>query len=138
MIAKSTIIPELIAPCGMNCAICIGHMREKNKCFGCRGIDENKPKGCRKCVINSCQLLKKNRMLFCSEKCEEFPCTRLKNLDKRYRLKYGMSMIENLKNIDKSGISKFVNSEQKRWKCTKCGNLLCVHRDSCLECGEKR
>ncbi len=138
MIAKSTIIPELIAPCGMNCAICIGHMREKNKCLGCRGIDENKPKGCRKCVINSCHILKKNRMLFCSEKCEEFPCTRLKNLDKRYRLKYGMSMIENLKNIDKSGISKFVKFEQKRWKCMKCGNLLCVHRDSCLECGEKR
>lgn len=138
MDTKSTITPELIATCGMNCAICIGHMRDKNKCLGCRGVDENKPKGCRTCIINSCQTLKKNKMLYCSDKCEEFPCTKLKNLDKRYRVKYGMSMIENLENINKFGINKFVKSEQKRWKCKKCGELLCVHRDSCLKCDEKR
>lgn len=134
----STIISKLIAPCGMNCGICIGHLRDKNKCLGCRGIDENKPNGCRKCIINSCQILKKNKMLFCSDKCEEFPCIRLKNLDKRYKIKYGMSMLENLEHINKFGINKFVKSEQKRWKCPKCGKLLCVHRDSCLKCGEKR
>lgn len=77
-------------------------------------------------------------MLFCSNKCETFPCARLKNLDKRYRTKYGMSMLENLENIIKFGINKFVKSEQKRWKCLKCGELFCVHRDTCLKCGEKK
>jgi len=77
-------------------------------------------------------------MLFCSDKCEKFPCARLKNLDKRYRTKYKMSMLENLENIKKFEIKKFVKFEQKRWKCPKCGELLCVHRDSCLNCGEKR
>lgn len=138
MKTKSTITPKLIAPCGMNCGICIAHLRDKNKCLGCREIDENKPNGCKKCTIKSCQILKNNKMIFCSDKCEKFPCTRLKNLDKRYETKYKMSMLENLENIKKLGIKKFVKSEQKRWKCPKCGELLCVHRNSCLNCGEKR
>ncbi|MDD5456566.1 MAG: hypothetical protein PHV30_05985 [Candidatus Margulisbacteria bacterium] len=31
--------PALIAPCGMNCAICLGYLREKNKCPGCSETD---------------------------------------------------------------------------------------------------
>lgn len=138
MKTKPTILPKLIAPCGMNCAICIGYIRDKNKCLGCREIDENKPKGCRKCLIKNCQFLKKNKMLFCSDKCEKFPCTRLKNLDKRYKTKYNMSMLENLEYIKNLGIKKFVKYEQARWKCPNCRELLCVHIDSCINCGKKR
>jgi len=122
----------------MNCGICIGHLRDKNKCLGCREIDKNKPSSCRKCTIVNCEILKEKKILFCSDKCEKFPCTRLKNLDKRYRTKYGMSMLDNLEYIDKFGITKFIQSEQKRWKCSKCTELLCVHRDCCINCGEKR
>ena len=49
-----------------------------------------------------------------------------------------MSMLENLENIKKSGIREFIKNEQERWKCSKCGELLCVHRGLCLKCGEKR
>jgi hypothetical protein len=32
----------MIAPCGMNCGICIGHLREKRPCGGCfKKNDEN-------------------------------------------------------------------------------------------------
>jgi len=41
-------------------------------------------------------------------------------------------MIENLGNIRKLGIEKFVETEQSRWKCLECGELLCVHRLYCL------
>ncbi len=129
--------PSLIAPCGMNCGICIGHLRDKNKCLGCREMCETKPNQCRKCIIVHCEILKNNNMLFCSDKCEKFPCVRLKNLYKRYRTKYQMSMLENLKYISEFGINEFVKSEQKKWKCSKCGKLLSVHRDLCLKCGEK-
>jgi hypothetical protein len=137
MNTNSKIILELIAPCGMNCGICIGHLRDKNKCLGCREMSKGKPESCRKCTITHCEILKEKKMLFCSDKCEKFPCLRLKNLDKRYKTKYGMSMLENLENIKKFGIEKFAKSEQIRWKCPKCGESLCVHRDSCLHCGEK-
>ncbi len=138
MKTKATITSRLIAPCGMNCGVCIGHLRDKNRCLGCREMSEGKPESCRKCTIMNCKIRSDKEMPFCSDKCEEFPCTRLKNLDKRYKAKYKMSMLENLENIKKFGVAKFVESEKKRWKCTRCGGLVSVHRDCCLECGEKR
>jgi len=129
---------NLIAPCGMNCAICLGHLREKKQCQGCREIDAYELSYGRKCTIRSCQILKEKNLKVCSDICEKFPCLRLKNLDKRYRTKYGMSMLENLENIKNIGIEKFVEQEQIRWKCPKCGELLCVHRTSCLKCDTKR
>ena len=136
--SKELIHDEMIAPCGMNCEICIGHIRDKRKCPGCREMDAYESGYGRKCIIRSCQILKNNNLKFCSDTCEKYPCLRLKNLDKRYRTKYGMSMIENLENIKNLGIEKFVESEQIRWKCRECGELLCVHRISCLKCGTGR
>lgn len=136
--AENKINSKLIAPCGMNCGICIGYLRDKNKCPGCRNMSENNPEYCKKCIIRNCEILKEHNWKFCSDKCEKYPCKRLKSLDKRYSTKYGMSMIENLKNIQKSGIRKFVKDEKQRWKCKKCGTILCVHRDNCLICGYKK
>lgn len=128
---------ELIAPCGMNCAICMGHLlREKNKCPGCRDGSANKPVSCVRCIILNCGLLKNNNLKYCSAKCEKYPCTRLKNLDKRYRTKYNMSMIENLENIAQQGIRVFVKNEKIRWTCPECGGIICVHRGYCSECGK--
>ena len=128
---------KLIAPCGMNCTLCLGYQRDKNKCPGCKKRDAYKSSYGRKCIIRDCQTLKENKMEFCSDKCEKYPCKRLKNLDKRYRTKYQMSMIENLENIKKLGIKKFLENQKKRWACKKCDGLLCVHRVFCLKCGEK-
>ena len=121
---------ELIAPCGMNCAICRAYLRDKNKCPGCRLIDRNKSKTRTKCIIRNCDLLKKNKSGFCYD-CENLPCTRLKQLDKRYRTKYDMSMLENLEFIKKKGIRKFIIKEEKRWKCPN--GVICVHDKKCYE-----
>jgi hypothetical protein len=129
---------SLIAPCGINCAICIGHMRDKNKCPGCNLMDEEKSHYCRKCIIKHCEILKEKNLKFCSPECEKYPCLRLKNLDKRYRTKYGMSMLENLENIKNLGFYKFIETEQIRWKCYECGELLCVHKTFCLQCEAER
>ena len=129
---------SLIAPCGMNCAICIGHVREKKQCPGCNAMDENQAVYCRKCTLKKCAILKEKNMKFCSDDCEKYPCKRLKNLDKRYRTKYRMSMLENLENIKNLGIEKFIENEQIRWKCPECGELLCVHRAICWNCGMPR
>ena len=125
----------MIAPCGMNCGICIGHLRERKPCGGCfKTNDENKPKVCRSCSIVNCEYLAETESGFCYD-CKKYPCTRLKNLDKRYRTKYRMSMIDNLEYIEKWGLLKFVESEQNRWKCQECGEIICVHRTFCLKCG---
>jgi hypothetical protein len=118
----------------MNCGICIAYLREKNKCPGCRNMDEEFSSYCKKCSIRNCDFLKKNKLKFCSKKCSKYPCYRLKNLDKRYRTKYGMSMLENLEYIDQHGIRKFIKKEKSRWACTNCNGIICVHKKMCLDC----
>jgi hypothetical protein len=137
MNSNSAIKSGLIAPCGMNCGICMAYLRQKNKCPGCSGADTDKSPSCARCRIKNCGKLKKNTLKYCFS-CEAFPCGRLKHLDKRYRTRYHMSMIENLGNIKKSGIRKFVRNEKTRWRCSKCGGTICVHRGICSVCGKKK
>ena len=136
---KTTTIPTyLIAPCGMNCRLCWGYVREKNTCPGCLGADSResqKSKFRNTCKIRNCEQLTRGKSGYCSDCCERFPCARLKQLDKRYRTKYGMSMIANLKMIQEGGIRKFIQNEKRKWICPECGEMSCVHRPSCLSCG---
>lgn len=119
---------KLIAPCGMNCNLCSARLREEKhivKCPGCRAADKEKPRSCVSCVIKNCAIIKKNDWKYCSPQCPQFPCRRLRNLDKRYRTKYGLSMIANLNTIADQGIRKFVAGEEKKW--VKNGQVFCVH-----------
>lgn len=136
-VAVKPIQARMIAPCGMDCALCIGHLRETNRCPGCNvRLDQAKPPHCVHCRIKECtEQGHPNR--FCGE-CPAFPCRRLRQLDLRYRTKYGMSMLANLETIRAFGIRKFVAQEKKKWACPTCGETLCVHRKECLRCGHPR
>lgn len=87
----------------MDCGLCLGYHRIKNKCAGCNSTSVSKARHCINCSIKNCEQLKKTKTKYCFN-CEKYPCTRLKNLDKRYRTKYGMSMIENLNSIKQFGV----------------------------------
>src|SRR5271157_4705617 len=104
----------LIAPCGMDCRLCRAYAREHRPCPGCRKNDGPKSNACVVCPIKNCIKLVGQELKFCFD-CNEFPCTRLEHLDKRYRSKYGMSTIENLLNIKKLGIRQFVRNENEKW-----------------------
>ena len=134
---KLSMKSSLIAPCGGNCGICMAYLREKKKCPGCRVFDKNEPVSIAKCKIKNCATFKRSKSKFCFE-CEGFPCNNLKHLDKRYRTKYIMSMIENLENIKKFGIREFVKNEKIRWACSHCGGAICVHRGYCYNCGKQK
>ena len=122
-----------IAPCGVICDICLGFQRNKNKCVGCNNTG-NKPYHCTICSIKTCPEKHGNEKLLCND-CSKFPCRRIKDLDKRYVLKYGESPIENLKQINAIGLTDWINSQKEKWKCSNCNELLCVHNDVCLNCG---
>lgn len=124
---------SLIAPCGMNCGSCIGFLREKNKCPGCRIYSSGKAVSVQKCIIPKCVHLEKTASKFCYE-CEKYPCLRIKQLDKRYRTRYKTSFIENLAIIKEKGINAFLDFESERRTCKKCGSVLSVHREQCLHC----
>ena len=130
---KVSINPQMIAPCGMNCALCLHCQRALNKCPGCfsgRKVN-NRPIKC------SIRLCKKRKGDYCFE-CIEFPCERIKRLDKRYRERYGMSEIENLEFIRDKGMKKFLRAQAKKWHCPKCGDLISCHNDLCLKCNFKK
>ena len=126
----------LIAPCGMNCGICYAYLRKERKCPGCHGETTSMAVSCVKCIIRNCVTIKNSKSGFCFE-CNKYPCLRLKQLDKRYRTKYKMSMLENLENVKAIGVSAFYENEKKRWRCAKCGGVICVHKSYCFSCGEK-
>jgi hypothetical protein len=123
----------LIAPCGMNCSLCCAFLRRRNSCPGCRGDDRGKCKTRVACKLKICAA---RRGSFCTD-CESFPCERLSRLDKRYRTKYGMSMIANLRRIQTDGILSFVASETLKWACPGCGKRICVHKPTCQFCGHE-
>ena len=130
--------PDFIAACGMNCRLCLGFIRKKNTCPGCRntGLRESEKSEYRnRCRIKNCNHITSEELKYCSNKCEKFPCRRLKELDKRYSTKYNMSMLENLDKIAESGIRQFIREEKEKWTCPDCGEFLCVHRPICLSCG---
>ena len=125
---------SLIAPCGMNCALCYAYQRNKKHCDGCRS--DNIPfEYCRRCAIKSCKTRLENGWTDCSL-CER-PCQRLKQLDKRYRTKYGMSMLANLQNIRVEGMDSFLKGQADTWTCPDCGGLICVHRGRCMKCTDQ-
>jgi len=133
---------RLIAPCGMNCGLCSSYLAmdhdlkrkgfSKTYCAGCL------PRG-KNCSFlkKSCGLLGKGLVRFCYE-CPEFPCPRLKGLDKRYRTYYHMSMIENLECIKEQGMDRFLEEETAKWRCPQCGGVICCHNGLCYHCHPER
>lgn len=129
---------ELIAPCGMNCSLCIAY-QFKEKDLNKYGFHKKYCEGCiprgKNCTYmrDSCKLLAKGEVRFCYE-CKDFPCKRLKALDKRYSTKYHMSMIENLQFIKENGIEEFIKKQEKVWHCPDCNGTICCHNGLCLNC----
>ncbi|MCX6034209.1 MAG: DUF3795 domain-containing protein [Chloroflexi bacterium] len=126
--------PTLIAPCGINCRLCRAYTRDRKSCPGCRGDDTNKSNSCVTCQIKNCGKMINGKIEYCF-KCDEFPCPRLTHLDKRYRNKYGTSVIDNLMSIKRIGVINFVKNENKKWTCPECGSMICMHKPQCLSCG---
>jgi hypothetical protein len=130
---KTKIPKKLIAICGMNCRLCLAYKRKKNGCLGCREEKGLRFASCDRCRIRNCEKALNGKLNYCFQ-CDSYPCKSIKHIDKRYRTRYGMSMIENFEFIRNSGIRKFLLNEEKKWTCPECGELLCVHRPQCLHC----
>lgn len=129
---------RLIAPCGMNCGLCVSYQTQKydlkkegfnrKYCPGCIPRGEN-------CTFMKahCKLIGEGLVRFCHE-CNDFPCRRLKSLDKRYQTKYQMSMISNLRQIKEQGMDCFLADQEAKWRCPDCGETICCHNGLCLNC----
>ena len=125
--------PYFFASCGMNCLVCYVHLKNKKNCLGCLGEDTNKPERCLNCEIKKC--VKDKELSHCYE-CIEFPCIKIKNLDKSYKKRYRIRLIENSKMVKEKGIEEFMNIENKKWQC-ECFGIISLHDRFCSECKKK-
>ena len=133
---SNPISEDLIAPCGMNCALCSRYLSSVNnlkrsKCPGCRRRNERCSYLFEKCTgINHSS---KGNAAFCFE-CSQYPCKQINRIDDRYRNNYGMSMKDNLEYIKKMGVGKFITEQYKKYRCSKCGGLISIHNRKCFKC----
>lgn len=129
---------ELIAPCGMNCAICSKYLAyvnnlKRSQCIGCRPRNE----GCTY-LFDKCTGInhdKKGNLVYCIE-CSQYPCKQINRIDARYRKEYNMSVKDNLEAIQKIGISEFVEEQYIKYRCSECGGLISIHNRKCFICDE--
>ncbi len=130
------VTPNLIAPCGMNCAICSRYLAHVNnlrrsRCIGCRP----RSKAC-SYLFKKCGGPPNNsegHPAFCFE-CSRYPCERIDHMDKRYRTGYGVSMKENLEYIRKYGVARFTVQQYRKYRCTKCSGMISIHNRRCFRC----
>ncbi len=134
-------VNQNIAPCGINCKLCIAYQAykydlkkkgfHKGYCPGCIARGKN----CTH-IGKWCELLAKGLVRFCYE-CKDFPCKRLKALDKRYLTKYRQSPIESLKLIQEKGLEIFSKQQLEKWSCPNCRSEICSQNGLCLNCNLK-
>lgn len=129
----------MLAPCGMNCAVCYKHVgvrKSVKPCEGCLKSDEGKPEHCRTCKIKNCA--QEKGFVRCYE-CDDFPCKLIKNLEKSYIKRYNTSLIENSQTAKEKGVSVFLKLDCQKWTCTDCGDAFSLHDGICSECqGQSR
>ncbi len=130
------ILKQLVAPCGMNCAVCsryLAHLNNlrRSQCIGCRPSKK-------KCtyLFKDCGGPRNNSAkpaTFCYE-CEQYPCWRIDRMDKRYRTGYQTSIKENLEFIRKHGLAKFVAEQYSKHQCQTCFEMISIHNGKCFKC----
>lgn len=135
---KEMISEELIAPCGMNCAICSNYLAylnglNRSRCSGCRPSNKRCLYLFEKCSGINHAVGGTGNAQFCFE-CNQYPCKQINRMDDRYRKNYKMSVKENLEFIRKNGIKNFVQKQYKKYGCSTCGGWISIHNRKCFKC----
>jgi len=123
----------ILAPCGIICNICYAYQRNKNRCGGC--IGETSPIDyLSRCRMRNCAQKNGDVTLLCTV-CDKFPCQWVKRIRKRYITKYGEDIFANMADAMENGMEAFSDHCRSYWSCTSCGQMLCVHKRTCIHCG---
>ena len=124
----------LFAPCGMDCLVCSVHLKKKKPCSGCLSDDAGKPERCKDCKIKLCAQAKGISYCFA---CADFPCQGIHNLEKSYKKRDHLSLLENSQVVKDKGLEFFLQSEKNKWSCADCQGVISLHDKTCSECGKK-
>lgn len=86
------------------------------------------------CKIVKC--LEVNGMDFCYE-CNEYPdCKKFREIADSC-LKHRESLMENLNKIKAGKVEEWLEEENEKWRCHKCGKPIAMNLTECHWCGAK-
>ncbi len=145
---------ELLAPCGLYCGVCRIYLAHKEnniefkkeilptlQSFGAKSVDDIACTGClsdgvvfhfcQTCPIKDCM---KNKKIEGCYQCEDFPCKIIREwpdaLDKKV-------MLRAIPSWRKLGTEKWIQEEEKRYRCPNCKEQLFHGVKKCKNCNSK-
>jgi hypothetical protein len=128
---------ELLAPCGMNCAVCKAYLayrcgvpRKRGSVTHCSGCI---PRGKNCFIKRACKKLSKGEVRFCYE-CSDLPCENVDRVARRYLARYGFDFVGNLREVEQLGVEAFLRGQAERFRCPVCGDVVSVHDGKCYAC----
>ena len=140
---------KLDAYCGLYCGACpamlahqngeleafaerIGRTLEDVRCFGCKS--DIVTSFCATCKLRRCANNK--GFDFCFQ-CEELPCDPFIAFRDAEKWPYHAAVPKNLKRIQQVGAEAWIEEQDTRWRCPKCGYKFAWQDETCKSCGEK-
>jgi hypothetical protein len=91
---------------------------------------------CQRCSIRLCAADKQHDSR-CTD-CGELPCYRMTNLINMGNYLHRKEYLPNLEKIREMGVQKWVQYEEERWRCPRCGLPMSWYDAECIGCGEPR
>ena len=124
----------LLAPCGLDCAVCSRHVHGKIPCPGCRARLDEPDSYRRKCVMRACTL--ERGYVTCAD-CAERPCKRVKTFRKRYMDGYGVDLSAIATAVLQAGAEPYLRADLAAHTCPDCGHLINLHYGVCSGCNRQ-
>ena len=127
-----------LAPCGVFCGVCPSFDKT---CLGCASENKDQKRTSKwNCKIRNCCYNEKNKN-YCIE-CDDFPCkTHKEKLIHSHpnnpKYKYRHEIPENFKKMEEMDLESYLEYQDKKWSCTRCGARIEFYHNRCVECGKK-
>lgn len=125
--------------CGMFCGACptmlatkAGTLDEDKQCYGCKS---ERPVGyCDTCGIKACA---QRRGYELCDRCDELTtCELVRKFISDTQHPYGQCVLKNLEVIRSRGLPKWLEMQDRRWRCQNCGAAHSWYHETCPQCGK--
>jgi hypothetical protein len=123
--------------CGLYCGACPIMLNTEagtgtEQCYGCKS---EQPTGyCAICGIKACA--RRKGYEFCNECSEYSTCELMQKFMEDTKWPYQQIVSNNMESIQKNGLSKWLEAQEQRWRCTNCGASHSWWDETCPQCGQ--
>jgi ribosomal protein S27AE len=125
--------------CGLYCGACpilLGTKAgaEPRPCKGCKSEFIAAERHCTSCKIKACA--QERGYDFCFECPDLDTCEHLHAFIAEPQWPYHQGVMQNMEMIKRAGLSKWLETQEDRWRCGKCGAAHSWWDETCPQCGE--